>query len=68
MKKLKRRYKADSMAKKRLSAIADWAVWEKRTKGRTGTRWDSVVGKIWKDLGGNEEEILSIRRIGGYKT
>ena len=56
------------MPDKRLPAIADRAVWEKVTKGRAGTRWDSVVEKVWKDMGGNQEEILSIEKFGGYKA
>ena len=39
-------------SKKGLPAIADRVEWEKITKGRAGTRWDNVVEKIWKDLGG----------------
>ena len=55
------------MPKTRLPAIAGRAVWEKVTKGRAGIRWDSVVEKVWKDIGGNEE-ILSIEKFAGYKT
>ena len=51
-----------------LPAIADRTVWEKRTKGQAGIRWDNVVEKIWKDLGGNQDEVLSIEKFGGYKT
>ena len=54
--------------KKRLPAIADRAVWEKVTKRRDGTRWDRVVEKVLKDIGGNQEEILSIETFAGYKT
>ena len=56
------------MPKKRLPAIADRAVWEKGQKGRAGIRWESVVEKVWKDIGGNQREILSIDKFGGYKT
>ena len=57
------------MPKKRLPAIADRAVWEKVKRARAGIRWDSVVEKAWKDIGGNQEEILlSIEKFGGYKT
>ena len=42
-----------------MPAIADRTVWEKVTKRQAGIRWDSVVEKIWKDIGGNQEEILS---------
>ena len=37
-------------------------------KGRAGIRRDNVVEKIWKDLGGDQEEVLSIEKFGGYKT
>ena len=30
--------------------------------------WDSVIEKIWKNIGGNQEEILSVEKFGGYKT
>ena len=43
--KLKWEYKVRNMPKKRLAAIVDGAAWEKVTKGRAGTRWDSVVEK-----------------------
>ena len=33
--------------------LVDNAVWEKITKGRAGTRWDIVVDKSWKDIGGD---------------
>ena len=51
----------------RSPAIADRAVWESVAKGRAGIRWDSVVEKVWKDIGGNQEEILSIEKFTGYK-
>ena len=60
--------KSRSMPKKRLPAIADSAVWEKVTKGRAGIRWDNVVDKVWKEIEGNQEEILSIEKFAGYKT
>ena len=56
------------MPKKRSPAIADRAVWEKVTKARAGIRWDSVVEKVWKDIGGHQEEMLSIEKFAGYKT
>ena len=43
------------MPKKRLPAIVNISVWEKVTKGRAGLRWDSVVEKVWKDIGGNQK-------------
>ena len=42
------------MPKKRLPAIAARAVWERVTKGRAGVMLDSVVDKVWKDVGGNK--------------
>ena len=68
VRKLKWQYKVRNMPKKRLPAIADRAVWEKVTKGRAGIRWDSVVEKVWKDIGGNQEEILSIEKFAGCMT
>ena len=46
----------------------DRAVWEKVTKGRAVVIWGRVVEKVWKDIGGNQEEILSIDKFAGYKT
>ena len=43
-------------------------MWEKVTKGRAEIRWDSVVEKVWKDLGGKQEDIPPIEEFGGYKT
>ena len=51
-----------------MTAIVDKAVWEKITRGRAGIRWDNVVEKIWKDLGGGQEEVLYIEKFDGYKT
>ena len=56
------------MPKKRLTAIADRAVWEKVTKGGAGTRWDSVVEKARQDVGGNQENMLSMEKFGRFKT
>ena len=56
------------MPKKRLPAIADRAVCEKVTKGRAGIRWGSVVEKVWKDIGGNQEETLSVDNFWACKT
>ena len=38
--------------------IVDNAVREKITKGQAGIRWDNVVETIWKDLGGDQKEVL----------
>ena len=50
-----------------MPAIADRAVWAKVTKGRAGIRWDSVVDKVWKDIGGNQQEIMSIEKLRGTR-
>ena len=50
------------MPKKRLAATADRAVW------RAGIRWAIVVEKVGKDIGGNQENILSTEKFAGYKT
>ena len=47
-----------------MPVIAETAVWDKVTKGRAGIRWDSVVEKAWKEMGENQEEILSIDKFG----
>ena len=51
-----------------MPAIVDGAVWEKVTKGRAGIRWDSVVEKIWKDLGRGQEKVMSAGKFGRYKA
>ena len=68
VRKLKWLYKVNNMTQKRLPAIVDYAVWEKITKGRAGTRWDNVVEKIWKDIGEDNEEVVYSEEFGGYKT
>ena len=65
--KMKWQYKVWNMQKKGLPATADRAVWEKATEGRAGTRWDSVVEKVWKVMPGNQEETLSIDKFGGRR-
>ena len=55
------------MPDKRLPATVDRAVREKTTERRTGIRWDNAVEKIWKDLRGDQEEVLSIEKLGGYR-
>ena len=37
------------------------------SKGKAGIRWDSVVEKVRKDIGGNQEEILPTEKFAGYK-
>ena len=50
-------------------ATVDRAAWEKVTKGRAGTRWDNVVENMWKDIEGDQQgALLSIEKLGGYKT
>ena len=38
------------------------------TKRRAGERWDSVIEKVWEDIGGNQEGTLSKEKIEVYKT
>ena len=56
------------MPEKRLPDTADRAVWEKIAKGRAGIRWDNVVDRVGKDLGGDKEEVLPTKKFGGLKT
>lgn len=37
-------------------------------KGQTRMRWDRGVDEIWKEVGGNEAEILFTGERGGCKT
>ena len=41
---------------------------ENNKSARAGIRWHNVIKKIWKDLGGDQEEILYIEKFGEYKT
>ena len=68
VRKMKRQCKVRNMPKKKLQAKADRTVWEKVAKGRAGIRWDGVVEKEWKDIGGSLQEILPIEKFAGYKT
>ena len=33
-----------------------------------GGRSDSVVGKVWKDIGKHQEDVMSAENFGRYKT
>ena len=55
------------MPKKRLPAIVDRTVREYVAKGRAGIRWDGVVEKASKDIGGNQEDVMSAGKFGRYK-
>ena len=68
VRKLECQYKVRSTPKKRLTARANSPVWEKVTKGRAGMRWDNVVDKVWMEIGGNNEDMLSMEQFWGYKT
>ena len=65
VRKLEWQHKVRNMPEKRLPAIADRAAWE-TTKGGAGIRWDNVVEKILKGLGGDQEGILYVEKFGGY--
>ena len=66
--KLRWRHKVRNMPKTKFPAVVDRAVWEKVTKRRTRIRCGSVVENAWKDIGGNQKDMLSIDKFGGYKT
>ena len=68
VKKLKWQNKVNNRQENRLPAIVDMAVWEQITKGRAKIIWDDVVEKVWEDLGGDQKEVLSTDKFGGYKT
>ena len=51
-----------------MSAIVDGALRNKATKGHTGIGWDREVEKVWKGIGGNKDEVLSIGESAGCKT
>ena len=38
------------------------------TNGGAATRWDIVVNNAWKEIRGNQEQILSMEKFGGHKT
>ena len=68
VRKFKWVYKVQNMPEKRLPTIVDRAVWEKIAKCRAGITWDNLFEKIWKELGEDQDEVLSIEKFGGYKT
>lgn len=43
-------------------------VWNKKTRGQAGIQWDRIVENVWKEIGGSQDEILSIDEGGVYKT
>ena len=56
------------MPKKRVPAIANCSVWETVTKRRAEIRWDNVVDKVWKEVGGNQEDIMSPEKYAEYQA
>ena len=54
VRKLKWPYKVRNMPNKRLPAIAKRVACEKVTKGQAEITWDSVVEKVWQDVGANK--------------
>ena len=38
------------------------------TKRRAGIRWNTVDQKVWKHIGGNQEEVMSAGKAGRYKA
>ena len=51
-----------------MATIAYSAERNKETTGRDKVRWYRVVERVWKDIEGNQEEILATGRFAGYKT
>ena len=45
-----------------MPAMVDRVVWKKVTKEAARMRWDRKVEKVWKETGGNQDEILPIAR------
>ena len=39
-----------------------------RNGRQAGIRWDGVVEKVWKDIEGNQEDMMSAENLGRYKT
>ena len=68
MRKLRWQYSVKKMQRRRLPATVDRAVWKKTTRRRAGNRWERDIEKIWKEVGGNQDKILSIDEAAGYKT
>ena len=68
MRKLKWQYEVRNMPKKRMPVIVHRDVWEKVTKGPAGIRWENVVDKVWKHIGGNQEEMVSAGKFGRHET
>ena len=60
VKKLKWQYRVSNTSDKMLPDTFDKAVREKITKERAGIKWNNGVKKIWKDLGGDHEWIVSL--------
>ena len=65
---MKWQYSVKNMRRKRLPAIVDRFVWKEKTKGKAGIRKDKVVENVWKEIGGNQKEIMSKDDSGEYKT
>ena len=52
------------MKSKKLPAIVDRVVWKKVTKGQPV--WcDKEVERVWHEIGGNKDEVLSIGESAG---
>ena len=53
------------MPEKRLPAIQLIELYGKKgTRGGAGVRCDSVVEKLWKEKGGNQEEMVPVEKLG----
>lgn len=47
-------------AEKEIASHSSWGRVEGNDEGESRGRWDSVVEKGWRDMGGNQDEILFI--------
>lgn len=44
--------------------MANRAGWGKATEDLAGVRWDSVLDDFLKEIGGNQEYIMSMEKLG----
>ena len=58
------KFQTRNMPKTRLPAMVDRAAWKEVTNKRAVRRWDRVFGKVWKEIGGTQEEFMPAGEIG----
>ena len=67
MRKLRWQHSVRNMQSKRRPAIVDRAMCKKVPKGQP-VRWDKEVERVWQEIGGNKDEVLSTGESAGHKT